>query len=444
MGDPVKTTRRGVVAGGLAAGAALAVGGVAVGRGGVGGGSRSDGAAAVDRARLPRVLRSGRQHEWDGLLRRDAAGNRLPPRHQRLLLCALANDPTPERAWQAEAALRRVERVTGPGPRGLLIAVGWGPSWFRRIGVASPVPDAAPLNDAEVPTIDDPICVLHLGSDDEALLDRVERALFAGAPLRGAGAGRRDDSDGPAGADGGGDPVGPTDLRGLLRVTERRTGFVGAGLPERHREGVVGLPQDQPLPKETPMYMGFQSGLKRNQATEEDVTIASGRWAGGTTMHVSSIALALDSWYRSLDERDRVRRMFAADTTPAKVRRNPRGINHPADVDVAKVAREQSVVGHAEAAAAARRGGRPVILRRDFNSADGGAARVHFVALQRSIDDFVATRRAMDARKAVGHGTVGVHINNGITEWMTVESRANLLVPPRRDRICPGLPGWSA
>jgi hypothetical protein len=424
----VRTTRRRVVAGGLAAGAALTVGGIAVGRGARGPAPApapgTDAAPAVDRSRLPRVIRPGRQHEWDGLLRRDAAGNRLPPRHQRLLLCVLTGDPTPQRAWQAEAALRRVERVAGPGPRGLLLAVGWGPSWFRRIGVASPIPDAAALNDAEVPRIDDPDCVLHLGSDDEALLDRVERALFAGEPLRAAD--------------------GPTDLGGLLRVTERRTGFVGAGLPERHREGVVGLPQDRELPKGTPMYMGFQSGLKRNQATEEDVTIAAGRWAGGTTMHVSTIALALDSWYRSLDDRGRVRRMFAADTTPGKVRRNPRGINHPADVDVAKVADEQSVVGHAEAAAAARRHGRPVILRRDFNSADGGAARVHFVALQSSIDDFVATRKAMDARKAVGHGTVGVHINNGITEWMTVESRANLLVPPRRDRICPGLAGWSA
>lgn len=420
----MSTTRRQVVAGGLAAGAALAIGGVVVGRGFGGGGGATDSAASVDRSRLPRVIRPGRQHEWDGLLRRDAAGNRLPPRHQRLLLCDLASDPTPERAWQAEAALRRVERATGPGPRGLLVAVAWGPRWFRRIGIASPVPDAVALNDAEVPRIDDPVCVLHLGSDDEALLERVDRALFGGGSLRGAD--------------------GPTDLRELLRVTERRTGFVGAGLPEQHREGVVGLPQDQELPKRTPMYMGFQSGLKRNQATEEDVTIAAGRWAGGTTMHVSSIALALDSWYRSLDDRDRVRRMFAADTTPAKVRRNPRGINHPADVDVAQVADEQSVVGHAEAAAAARRNGRPVILRRDFNSADGGAARVHFVALQRSIDDFVATRKAMDARKAVGHGSVGVHINNGITEWMTVEARANLLVPPRHDRICPGLQGWAA
>jgi hypothetical protein len=418
----MSATRRQLVVGTAAAGAALAVGGLAVGRGRSHGGA-STAAAAADRSRLPRVVRPARQHEWDGYLSRDAAGNRLPPRHQRLLLCELADRPSPERAWDAEAALRRVERAVPLGHRGLLLTVGWGPSWFRRIGVVSPVPDAVALNDAELPRIDDPACVLHLGSDDEALLDRVERALLGGGSLRGAG--------------------GATDLRGLLRVTERRTGFVGAGLPERHREGVVGLPQDRSLPKRTPMYMGFQSGLKRNQATEEDVTIASGRWAGGTTMHVSAIALALDSWYRSLDDRGRVRRMFAADTTPGQVRRRPRGIDHPADVDVAQVADQQSVVGHAQAAAAARRNGRPVILRRDFNSADSGAARTHFVALQRSIDDFVATRRAMDARKAVGHGTVGVHVNNGITEWMTVEARTNLLVPPRRDRICPGLAGWS-
>ncbi|MBF6620236.1 MAG: Tat pathway signal protein [Patulibacter sp.] len=421
-------TRRRIVASGLAAGAALAAGGAVVGR-------RPDqegapgAASAVDRGRLPRVIRPGRQHEWDAHLGRDVAGNRLPPRHQRLLLCALANEPTPERAWQAEAALRRVERAVPLGHHGLLLTVAWGPSWFGRIGVASPVPVAVALHDAELPRLDDPVCVLHLGSDDERLLERVERALFRGGTLLRAG--------------GSSDRSGPTDLCGLLRVTERRTGFVGAGLPERHRAGVVGLPQDQPLPTGTPMFMGFQSGLKRNQATEDDVTIASGRWAGGTTMHVSSIALALDSWYRSLDDRDRVRRMFAADTTPAKVRRSPRGIDHPADVDVAKVADQQSVVGHAQAAAAARRDGRPVILRRDFDSADGGAARVHFVSLSRSIEDFVATRRAMDARPAVGHGAVGVHVNNGITEWMTVEARANLLVPPRRERICPALPGWS-
>lgn len=404
------------MAGGIA-GAAAAV---------VGGGlllDRRDGGgpATATRSGLPRVLRPGRQHEWDPYLMHDVAGNRLPPRHQRLLVCALAAEPTPARARTAEAALRRVERTVALDHAGLLLTVGWGPSWFRRIGVASPVPEPMALNDFEVPRLDDPACVLHLGSDDPALLDRVERALFGGGRLR----------------------DGPTDLRGLLRVTDRRTGFVGAGLPEAHRKGVVGLPQDRPLPKRAPLYMGFQSGLKRNQATEDDVTIASGRWAGGTTMHVSTIALALDSWYRSVDEQGRAQRMFTATTTPRDVRRRPRGQHLPADVDVEAVARKHAVVGHAEAAAAARRDGRPRIIRRDFNSADGGAARVHFVALARSIDDFVLTRVAMDARRAVGANTVGQQVNNGINEWITVEARANLFVPPRRNRICPSLPGWS-
>src|SRR6202000_1914696 len=44
-----------------------------------------------------------------------------------------------------------------------------------------------------------------------------------------------------------------------------------------------------------------------------------------------------------------------------------------------------------------RRGAKPVILRRDFDTTDGGLAGLHFVSLQRSIADFVATRTAMNA-----------------------------------------------
>ncbi|EHN11793.1 hypothetical protein PAI11_13090 [Patulibacter medicamentivorans] len=314
-----------------------------------------------------------------------------------------------------------------PGePRGLLLTVGWGHAWFRRIGLDPPIPRAAALNDAELPRLDDPVCVLHLASDGERTLRRVERALFGGGTLPGAS--------------------GPTDIRDLLRISDRRSGFVGAGLPDRQRRrGIVGLPQDLPLPAGAPLYMGFQSGLRRNQAREDDVTIAAGRWAGGTTMHVSSIALALDSWYRSVDEAGRAKRMFTATTTPADVRRRPAGLPLRSDVDVARVAREHAVVGHAEAAAVARRDGRPLIIRRDFDSADGGAARLHFVALAASIEDFVLTRAAVDARAAVGaHPAVGVQVNNGINEWMTVERRANLLVPAREQRVCPGLPGWRA
>ena len=95
--------------------------------------------------------------------------------------------------------------------------------------------------------------------------------------------------------------------------------------------------------------------------------------------------------------------------------------------------------------AAVRRNGRPLILRRDFNGLDGKQPLVHFVALQRSIDDFVETRQAMAAARAVAADQrVTPQINNGINEWTSTRSRANYLVPPRSRRTCPGLAGWDA
>ena len=57
-----------------------------------------------------------------------------------------------------------------------------------------------------------------------------------------------------------------------------------------------------PVPADAPLYMGFKSGFRKNQASEDDVTIADGPFAGGTTMHVSYMRLRLDSWYGVLDE----------------------------------------------------------------------------------------------------------------------------------------------
>ncbi|WP_036729138.1 DUF7405 family protein [Patulibacter minatonensis] len=415
----MRTTRRRLLLGGAASGAA-AVGAVVA----VATGDEGTTPGETDRARLPRTDRPARQHAWDAVVHRDAHGNGLPPKHHRLLLCDLAADPTPARAWAAEAALRRVERVVPDGPVGVFVVVGWGPSWFRRLGATSPIPRPKPLSDVEAPILDDPAAILHLASDDERRLDAVERALLNGVPLRGAG---------------------DTDLRGLLRVRTRRTGFVGAGLPRARQRGTVGLPTDRPIARKAPLYMGFQSGLRKNQATEDDVTIEDGPWKGGTTMHVSAIDLTLNTWYHGVDDAGRVRRMFAADRTPADVARHPTGLDNPEDVDLPAVAKEHGVIGHAQAMASVRRNGRPRIIRRDFDSADGDAAQVHFVALQRSIADFEATRTAMNAAKAVNEQAgVGAQINNGINEWITVTARGNYLVPARADRICPGLPGWSA
>ena len=57
--------------------------------------------------------------------------------------------------------------------------------------------------------------------------------------------------------------------------------------------------------------MGFKSGFTKNQASEDDVTITSGPFSGGTTMQVSYMRLRLDSWYRLLSEKERVARMYS-------------------------------------------------------------------------------------------------------------------------------------
>ena len=158
-------------------------------------------------------------------------------------------------------------------------------------------------------------------------------------------------------------------------------------------------------------------------------------------MHVSVLSLALATWYGSLSERQRAARMFAPQIPLRRVLERGDGIDPPADVE--GTARSHGLIGHAQSMAAVRRDGRPRILRRDFNGLDGRQPLVHFVALQRSIDDFVETRQAMAAARAVAADQrVTPQINNGINEWTSTRSRANYLVPPRSRRTCPGLAGW--
>jgi hypothetical protein len=84
-------------------------------------------------------------------------------------------------------------------------------------------------------------------------------------------------------------------------------------------------------------------------------------------------------------ESDRIDRLFSADITPEDI----------ADMDslpfadkVREHARDEGVVGHFEKAARARQNGKPLLLRRDFNTADGGQAGIHFLPLQRQLSDF--------------------------------------------------------
>jgi hypothetical protein len=404
----------------LLGGAAVAVGGTAVGIG-------------LDRVlkpskRVPLVALGDappglpdRQHAWDATLSRDADGNPIAPRFNRLLFFDVNGSPTPAHARMLEAALRTLERGFRWGPSGLLFTAGWAPGYFeRRLGLHSPIPSAQGLSDFELPTIDDYDVCLHFACDDERRLVAVEAALVHGEPLAGA--------------------AGAIDVSSALRWRATRTGFVGAGLPAQ-RQDVNGIPPGNPVPKGSPLFMGFKSNLRKNQATEDYVTISEGPFAGGTTMQVSYMRLRLDSWYTDLTYRERVARMYAPQVTPEQVNHFTTDAESDPNL-LGQAINRYGVIGHSQTSARARRNGKPLIIRRDFNTVDGGLAGLHFVSVQRTIEDFVTTRNAMNASSAqLQNPAITDTVNNGINEFMFVLNRANYILPPRPARSFPLLPG---
>ncbi len=405
--------------------AGLAAGGAAVGVG-LDRALSSGATAAVPRVALAPAVAGlpARQHAWVATQARDNDGNPIAPRFDRLLFFDVVGTPTPAHARLLEASLRTLEHRYRWGPGGLLFTAGWGPDYFERVlRVASPIPRARALSDFELPAIDDYHLCLHFACDDERRLADIEAALVHGVPLAGA--------------------AGPLQISSALRWRETRSGFVGAGLPAAH-QNVGGIPAGDPVAKGSPLFMGFKSNLKRNQATEDAVSLPDGPFAGATTMQVSYMRLRLDSWYQDLSERERVARMYAPQVTPQQVS----GFTTDAPSDPKRLGQAISrygVIGHAQTSATARRHGRPLMIRRDFNTTDGGQAGLHFVSVQRSIEDFVRTRTAMNASGAqLRNPAITDTVNNGINEFMFVLKRANYILPTRAERSFPQLPNRQA
>ena len=362
-----------------------------------------------------------RQHAWNATLARDSDGNPIPPRFRRLLFFDVNGSPTPPHARLLEAALRTLERTYRWGPLGLLFTAGWGYAYFEHaLHTTSPIPMAKALSDFELPAIDDYHLCLDLACDDEARLRAIEAALLHGAPLPGAD--------------------GPLDISSALRWRETRTGFVGAGLPAQ-RQDVGGIPAGKPVPTGAPLFMGFKSSVGRNQASQDDVTIPDGPFAGGTTMHASYMRLRLDSWYGQLSNRERVARMYAPQVTPEQVKHFTTDAKSDPNL-LSQAITRYGVIGHSQTTGRARRHGRAIILRRDFDTTDGGQAGVHFLALQRTIQDFITTRKAMNASGAqLQNPAITDTVNNGINEFIFVLKRGNYILPPRSQRSFPLLPG---
>ena len=88
--------------------------------------------------------------------------------------------------------------------------------------------------------------------------------------------------------------------------------------------------------------------------------------------------LRLDSWYDGLSYRERVARMYA----PAGDARAGQALHRPTPRATptcsGQAINHYGVIGHAQTSARARRHGKPLIIRRDFNTVDGGQAGTAF------------------------------------------------------------------
>lgn len=357
------------------------------------------------------------QFEQTATLRQDADGNPIGPQYRRVLLLSLAVEPSTEAARVVERAMRTLEAAFEWAPEGLFHVLAWGTDYFDRIDALDRAPIAHPtvLSRTDDPDLQSYDAALVLSSDTPSHLASAENALLGTAARL------------------NGEPVGDR-LGDVFSVAGRRTGFMGDGLPKAHAHA-EGIPADA-LPADAPMFSGFFSGRSGTQASEDRVRIRDGPFAGGTTMHLSRLTEDLDRWWTDFDADERVRQMFAANLSADDL--SSFGTDVPFADAVRDHARTHGTVGHHEKVARAREDGEPLVLRRDFNTVDGGQAGVHFLTLQRDLADFRTTRKAMNGWYLRDeHPEVTDRKNNGILEFITVQSRANFYVPPRNDRSFP-------
>jgi hypothetical protein len=396
--------------------------------GGEGSGTEAVPSGPEDLSTLPT-----RQFAWSEHIRRDEFGNEQLPAHQTLLYLTLPGEgpPTADQRATVETALTRLDEAYAWSHEGLLRSLAYSPEYFDRYETALPEPldiyPARRLSPFETPEFDRQDALLHLASDRPDALLAAEQALT----------GER------ASANGVDFDAALTDV---FTVDDRRTGFIGAGLPAAKQGGLEGVPEDGPVPDGSPLFMGFKAGFARNQAPEDRVTIQDGPFAGGTTKHVANLRQRLEDWYGEQDFTQRVMEMFSpmhaendwVEGVGANLEDGSRVDETVATIE--EQATEFGRVGHAQKAARANRDpdGTVKLNRRHFESADDGIASLHFPSLQREMSEFDAVREAMNGQDLTEvTPAVRQRVNNGILEYIFVRHRGNFLVPPRDLRALP-------
>jgi len=367
--------------------------------------------------------RPARQHAWNDALGTDDDGNPRPPEHHVLVPFSLPTAPDADARETVETAFRSLERAYAYDPAGLLFTVGYSPAYFEGVDSDVPIPEPEAITTLESPDFDEFDAVVHLASDEAAVVLEAEEALLGEV------------------AEPNGVAMEAT-LDGVFeRAEPRRTGFVGPGLPAQYTD-IDGVPDS--IPEEAPFFMGFRSGFAESQAPEDRVTIQEGPYAGGTTMHVESLTLQLQTWFEQDSHFQRVSKIYSPEHGEEELAGDvgeklgtSTGVSGEIADRTEQDARERGMVGHAQKAARARDDdGTPLLLRRDFNTVDNDIPGVHFLSLQRTIEEFVRVRQAMAGEDLAGEG-VGQRLNNGILQYIFVRRRGNVLLPPREDRALP-------
>ena len=377
-----------------------------------------------------------RQFAWDGVVRHDEHGNEQLPRHQILLYLTLERDgrPTDADRRQVERAFASLNRAFEWSHEGVVWSAAYSPAYFDRFDESLPAgidcPPPHSLSPFEQPTFDEQDVLVHLASDHADAVIAAEEALR----------GNRESANGVE------FDASLSGVASLASDEDRRTGFVGNGMPADRQSELEGVPDDGPVPDASPLFMGFKAGFAQNQATEDRVTIQSGPFADGTTKHVARIRQRLDDWYGEQNFEERVAEMFSPEHADEEwVEGIGENLGDDSRVDetldtIREQATESGRVGHAQKAARANRDddGSVKLLRRHFESTDKNVASLHFPSLQREMSSFDAVRAAMNGTDLTeATPVIRQRVNNGILEYIFVANRGNWLVPPLSKRALP-------
>jgi hypothetical protein len=192
--------------------------------------------------------------------------------------------------------------------------------------------------------------------------------------------------------------------------------------------------------------MGFETGFRETQATEDYVTIQDGLLAGATTNVIADLRQRLEDWYDEQSSEDREREMFSPGHAENGLVEGvgstlafDSGIDQFVD-DIEADAGAHGRVGHSQKAARANRDadGNVKLLRRRFESTDDigsdqKVASLHFPSLQHRIPDREDVRRATNGTDLIEiPPAIRQRVNNGILEYIFVHRRRNFLVSSRR------------